>query len=65
MVFLDDMVVVLHDFCCCCACTYKGEVLVLLKIMVVCVMRATVGNGDDKVVFCVDYVTYNCCYGYC
>ena len=33
--------------------------------MVVCVKVLAVCDGGDDVVFCVDYVTYNCCCAYC
>ena len=60
MVFLDDMVVVLHDSCCCCVALHKGALLAPRKMMGVCVWRAAVCNGGDcGVVLCV-YVTYNC-----
>ena len=34
---MDDMVVVASHVCCCCAYTCKGELLVLLNMLVVCI----------------------------
>ena len=36
VVFLDDVVVVLHNFCGCCVYFSKGDILMPRKIMVVC-----------------------------
>lgn len=60
MVFLDDMVVVLHDSCCGCVALHKGDLLAPRKMRVVCVRRAAVCNGGDCGDDLCGYVTYNC-----
>ena len=37
VVFLGDVVVVVGYVCCCCVCTCKGDLLVLLNMLVVCI----------------------------
>ena len=36
VVFLDDVVVALHDICCCCVCIDKGDILMPREMVVVC-----------------------------
>ena len=43
VVFLDDVVVVHHNFCCCCVYFIKGDILMPIKLMVVC------GSGLGRV----------------
>ena len=33
---IGDVVVVCDDICCCCACGHKGDILVCIKLMIVC-----------------------------
>ena len=58
------MLVVSH-VCCCCACICKGDILVLEKMMVGCVMRAAVDDGDDIGDVLCAYVAYNCVVCHC
>ena len=43
VVFLDDVDVVLPNVCCCCVCIDKGDILMPIKLMVVC------GSGLGRV----------------